>query len=262
MTRETIRFEVIDHVAYVTLNRPDAVNAINLDLARELMQVSILCDQDPAVRAVLLTGAGKMFCAGGDLRAMAAFGDNVSAGLKEMTLNLHGAMSHFACMSAPLIVAVNGAAAGAGMSLAIAGDFVIACKSASFVMAYTAAGLVPDGGSTYVMPRLIGTRRALELMITNRKLSAAEAADWGLINRVVEDDTLMDEAKALAQKLAQGPTRSFGEVKRLLKSSFTTDLETQMEQEGRAISGIARTHDGREGIAAFLNKRKPVFTGE
>lgn len=226
MSYQTIRFDITDHVAHVTLDRPEAANAFDLTLARDLMQVSIRCDQDPDVRAVLLTGAGKMFSAGGDLRAMAAFGDDIGAGLKELTLNLHAAVSHFARMTAPLVIAVNGAAAGAGMSLAIAGDFVVAAESASFVMAYTAAGLVPDGSATYVMPRLIGWRRAMELMLTNRRLGAREAAEWGLINRVVADDALLDEATAIARQLAAGPTRSFGAVKRLLGHSFTADLET------------------------------------
>lgn len=262
MSYQTIRFAVADHVAHVTLDRPEAANALDLTLARELMQVSIRCDQDPTVRAVLLTGAGKMFCAGGDLRAMAAFGDDIGAGLKELTIYLHAAIAHFAHMAPPLVIAVNGAAAGAGMSLAIAGDVVLAAESASFVMAYTAAGLVPDGSSTHVMPRLIGWRRAMELMLTNRRLGAREAAEWGLINRVVADDVLMDEANDLARRLAEGPTRSYATVKRLLAGSFTTDLETQMEMEGRAIAEISRSRDGREGIAAFLDKRKPTFTGE
>ncbi len=260
MSENTVLCEITDGIARVTLNRPDAANAINLPLARELMLMAIRCDQDPGVRAVVLGGAGAMFSAGGDLRAMAGFPD-VSAGLKEMTVCLHAAIAHFVRMRAPLVVAVNGTAAGAGFSLALVGDYVLAARSASFTMAYTAVGLVPDGSSTHVLPRLVGHRRAMELMLTNRRLTAGEAADWGLINRVVDDGRVADEAMAVARTFASGPTRAFGAVKGLLAQSFTNPLETQMELESRAIAEIAATGDGREGIAAFIAKRKPAFTG-
>jgi 2-(1,2-epoxy-1,2-dihydrophenyl)acetyl-CoA isomerase len=261
VTSPPVLIDVADNIARVTLNRPDAANAINLDLARELLGVAIRCDRDPAIRAVVLSGAGRMFCAGGDLRTMAAFGEEIGAGLKELTTYLHAAVAHFARMNAPLVVAVNGIAAGAGMSLAVAGDFVVAAESAGFLMAYTAAGLVPDGSSTYFLPRLIGLRRTAELMLTNRRLSAREAMDWGLVNRVVPDDGLGSEALALARELAEGPTRTFGAVKRLLQDSCAATLETQMEMESRAIAEMAASSDGREGVSAFVEKRRPNFTG-
>lgn len=261
MTHETLLFDVAENVARLTLNRPDAANSIDGALGRELMRAAIRCDEDPAIRAVLLTGTGPMFSAGGDLKHMTGFGDDIGAGLKELTTYLHAAISRFARMDAPLVVAVNGTAAGAGFSLALCGDLVLAAESATFVMAYTAAGLVPDGGSTYSMPRLIGLRRTQELMLTNRKLGAEEALAWGLVNRVVADDALIGEAAALARRLAQGPTRAFGATKRLLADSFTNPLETQMEIETRAIAATAAGADGREGIAAFVEKRSPVFKG-
>jgi 2-(1,2-epoxy-1,2-dihydrophenyl)acetyl-CoA isomerase len=261
MEPQYLRFEQKDGVATITLDRPDAANAIDLALGRELMHAAIRCDEDPNVRAVLLTGAGKMFCAGGDLKAFAAHGDALPALLKELTTYLHAATSRFARMAAPLVVAVNGTAAGAGFSLAVSGDLVLIAESAKLAMAYTAAGLSPDGSSTWFLPRLIGMRRTQELMLTNRRLSSAEALDWGLVNRVVPDAELAATAFQLAAELAAGPTQAFGTVKRLLASTFSESLETQMELESRGIAAMARSEDGREGIAAFLGKRAAVFSG-
>jgi len=261
MEYENLRFEQAEGVATITLDRPDAANAIDLGLGRELMHAAIRCDEDPGVRAVLLTGAGRMFCAGGDLKSFAARGDDVPALLKELTVYLHAATSRFARMEAPLLVAVNGTAAGAGFSLAVAGDLVWIAESAKLTMAYTAAGLSPDGSSSYFLPRLIGLRRTQELMLTNRRLSAAEALDWGLVSRVLPDAELLEAARALARDLASGPTRAFGVVKKLLATSFHESLETQMELESRGIAEMAGTADGREGIAAFLAKREAKFRG-
>lgn len=258
----TILFDVQDNVARITLNRPEAANAINAELATEFMHAAIRCDEDPQIRAVLLTGTGRMFCAGGDLKAFAAQGDALPAHLKEVTTYLHAGISRFNRADAPLIAAVNGIAAGAGMSLVSACDLAIAAQSCRFTMAYTRAGLTPDGSSTHFLARLVGMKRALELTLTNRMLSAQEALDWGLINRVVPDDDLQTEAMALATQLARGPTLALGNSKRLLHSGWTEPLETQMELETRAIADMARTADGREGIAAFLEKRDPQFKGQ
>lgn len=261
MAYEHITLERRDGVATLTLNRPDAANSIDIPLARELMDAAIACDEDRDVRAVVLTGAGKMFCAGGDLRSFAEAGAGIAARLKELTAYLHAALSRLARMDAPVVAAVNGMAAGAGFSLAVAADLVIASEAAGFVMAYTNAGLVPDGSSTFFLPRRIGDRRTRELMLTNRKLTAAEALDWGLVNRVVPADRLLPAAHELAATLAAGPTRAFGAVKALLNESFEHGLETQMELEARAIAAASSTADGREGIRAFLEKRPPRFTG-
>ena len=261
MLYETLLFDVKDHVAHLTLNRPDDANALNMQMGKELFDVSIRCDEDPDVRAVLLTGTGKMFAAGGDLKSFHAMGDQMGSGLKELTVYFHAMVSRFSRMDAPLVVAVNGMAAGAGFSLAICGDLVLAARSAQFVMAYTAAGLTPDGSSSYYLPRIVGLRRAQELMLTNRRLSAEEALDYGLVTRVLDDDKLADEAVQLAAKLAQGPTKAFGGAKKLLADTFNHSLEGQMELEARMIAAMAHTHDGPEGIDAFVNKRKPQFKG-
>lgn len=262
MSEQAIALEVRDQVARVTLNRPQAANSINLELARALLQALDRCEADSHVRAVVLTGAGaKMFSAGGDLKTFAGLGDDVGAVVREITLYLHAAVSRLARMRAPVIAAVNGAAAGAGMSLALAADIVLAAESASFTMAYTAAGLSPDGSASYFLPRLIGLRRAQELMLTNRRLSAAEAEAWGLVTRVVPDSELMEAAETLATRLARGPTLAYGAVKRLLADGANAPLETQLEREARTISEIAQTQDAREGVRAFAEKRAPKFSG-
>jgi len=261
MAYQNITLERHDAVATLTLNRPNAANSIDIPLARELMEAAIVCDEDPGIRAVVLTGVGAMFCAGGDLRSFAAAGTGIASCLKELTVYLHAAVSRLTRMDAPVIAAVNGIAAGAGFSLAVAADLVIASESAAFVMAYTNAGLVPDGSSTFFLPRRIGDRRARELMLTNRRLSAAEALDWGLVNQVVPAEQLLPAATKLATTLAAGPTRAFGFTKALLNETFEHGLETQMELEARAIAAASNGPDGQEGIRAFLKKRKPAFTG-
>jgi 2-(1,2-epoxy-1,2-dihydrophenyl)acetyl-CoA isomerase len=261
--RETgpVRVTLDGAVAVVTLDRPEAANGIDLTLGRALMEVAIDLDGDPDVRAVLLTGAGRFFCAGGDLKSFADAGDALPARLKELTAYLHTAITRLARMRAPVVCAVNGTAAGAGMSLAVACDLVHAAESAHFAMAYTGAGLSPDGSSSWFLPRLIGDRRTRELMLTNRRLSARDALAWGLVNDVVPDEKVFEHALDAARSLADGPTRAFGAVKTLLAESSGNGLETQMDLETRLIASMAETEDGREGIAAFAAKRPPSFTG-
>jgi 2-(1,2-epoxy-1,2-dihydrophenyl)acetyl-CoA isomerase len=247
-------------VAILTLNRPDVGNTIDVPLARALMEAAIDCDEDDAVRCVLLTGNGRFFCAGGDLGAFASAGDRSSVLIKEITAYLHVAIARLANMGKPLVTAVNGPAAGAGLSLAILGDLALAAPTAHFTVAYTAVGLTPDGGSTWLLPRLVGLRRAQELVLTNRRVPAPEAAAIGLITRVTGDGTLMDEALATAAGLAAGATQALGQARRLLLASFETGLETQMDREARAIAAATRTAHGREGIRAFLAKQKPDFS--
>lgn len=261
MQYETISFQVKEQVAYITLNRPDAANGFNIAMGKDLMHAAIRCGEDPGIRAVLMTGAGKIFSSGGDLKSFYGFGDDLGAALKELTVYCHTAISRFMRMPMPVVTAVNGAAAGIGMSFAVCGDMIIAAESAIFMTAYTAAGLSPDGGMTYILPRAIGLARTKELLMTNRRLSAREAFEWGLVNKVVPDDELAKEAEALARRLASGPTQSFGSVKRLLCQSFTETLESQMEHEALGIVGMTKTKDGKEGIAAFIEKRRPNFTG-
>jgi 2-(1,2-epoxy-1,2-dihydrophenyl)acetyl-CoA isomerase len=261
MPYDTIDLSVRDGVAHLTLNRPDAANSITAELARDLMYATLACDEDRSVRAILLTGAGRMFCGGGDLKTFATKGDDLPHYLKEVTTYLHAAVSRLTRTDAPVIVAVHGSAAGAGMSIACAADFVLAAESAKFTMAYNRAGLTPDGSSTYFLPRIVGLRRALELTLTSRVLSAAEAMQLGIVTRIVPDARLEDEANQLAATLASGPTKAFGATKRLLHEGWTGTLETQMELETRAIADIARSTDAREGIAAFVGKRAAKFKG-
>ena len=259
MSYETILFEIREQVACITINRPDAANSLNLKMAEELMDASIRCDTDPEIRAVLLTAEGKMFCAGGDLNGFAKAGDDVAALAKRMTTALHGAISRFARMQAPVVCAVNGMVAGGGMGLVLSADFAIAAQSARFTMAYTRAGLVPDGSSTYFLPRVVGLRRAAEMIFTNRLLDSGEALEWQLVNRVVPDEDLLSEAEKLAQTLAKGPLSAHGHVKHLLAQTFQSDLEAQMEAESRALSEAVSGPEGQEGVHAFLEKRKPDF---
>ena len=258
----TVLCEVQDNIALITLDRQEAANSIDLDLARELMHAVLRCGDDPAVRAVVITGRGSTFCVGGDLRSFAAQGERLALHLKEVTIYLHAAVSRLTRMDPPVIAAVNGTAAGAGMSLACACDLVLAAESARFTMAYTMVGLTPDGSSTYFLPRLVGLRRALELTLTNRVLSAEEALDWGIVSRVVPEAELMAEAEALATDLASGATAALGASKRLLYEGWTETPGTQLEYEDQTISDISRTADSKEGVAAFLEKRAPKFEGE
>jgi len=262
MQFNTLLFDVRENVAHITLNRPEAANAINLELAKELMYALMQCDEDPLIRAVLITGAGPLFCAGGDVKSFVEKGEDLPHYLKEITVHLHGAMSYLVRMDPPVVAAVHGSAAGAGMSLACASDMTLAAESARFTMAYTRIGLTPDGGATYTLSRLVGVKRTLELALSNRLLSAEEAFDWGIVTRVVPDNDLIKEATDLAGQLAAGPTRAFGATKRLVQSGLAESFEAQMKSESRSISEMARTADGHEGIAAFLGKRTPNFKGQ
>jgi 2-(1,2-epoxy-1,2-dihydrophenyl)acetyl-CoA isomerase len=258
---ENLTFAIEGRLARLTLNRPKAANSFNIDLTREFLEVATICADDPAVRAVLLTGAGRFFSAGGDLKNFAAAEDQIPKLVSEIADALHAAISKFARMNAPVVAAVNGPAAGAGMSLVCMTDIALAAESAFFSMAYTAAGLAPDGSSTFFLPRIVGIRRARELMLSNRRLSAAEAHALGIVERVVPDDDLMAEAEKLALTLADGPTLAFGAVKKLLLSSQNAQLEDQLDAETSAIVSMTSTSDGREGVAAFRDKRKPSFKG-
>ena len=229
---ETLTLDVRDKVATLCLNRPDQANALTPQMSHDLFQAALVCQADPAIRAVILTARGTLFCGGGDLKAFQSCGAEL-----------------------PKV------AGGAGLSLVCAGDLALACESAKFTLAYTAAGLTPDGSSTYFLAKHIGLRRAKEMALTNRVLSAAEALDWGLINQVTSAADLLPEAQRLAARLAAGPTQAFGVAKRLLLDGASAALESQMEAEARGISAIATTQDARQGIQAFLNKEKPTFTG-
>ena len=256
---ETLTYCKTGQVVVITLYRPAEANGLNSALASELAIAAQACAEDPSVKAVILTGQGKFFCAGGDVKEMATYGDHAAAGLKHLADNLHKALATLARMPAPVIMAVNGTAAGAGFSLAISGDLVLASESASLTLAYTRVGLSPDGGSSYYLPRLVGMRRAQELMFTNRVLSADEALEWGLINRVVPDDSLMESARELAEMFVTGAAGSNAAIKKLLMMTFNNGLETQLEIESEYIARCAGSEDGQEGICSFVEKRRPGF---
>jgi 2-(1,2-epoxy-1,2-dihydrophenyl)acetyl-CoA isomerase len=263
MSDTPVLLEIRDAVAHVTLNRPEVYNALNGDLARALLAAVERCEQDASVRAVLLTGAGKAFCAGGDLQSFAAAlrGEGSPAEFGAVLESLHESILRVTRLGCPVIAAVNGAAAGAGLSLACACDLILAAESARFTVAYTRAGLTPDGSSTYFLPRRLGLGRALDLTLTNRPLTAQEALAWGLVNRVVRDADLAAESSALAVQLAAGPTRTLGAAKRLLRESWEAALAEQLDREAAAITAIFTSDDAREGIQAFVEKRTPRFTG-
>lgn len=262
MSYTNFEYRLENHIARITINRPKAYNALDLECVKELCDIVNRCSSDRSVRAVVLTGSGsKAFCAGGDVASFAKDPDTVDVLLKEVTGFMHMAIARLTAMDAPVIAAVNGVTAGAGLGLVAACDLAIAADNASFASAYTLIGLTPDGSASYLLPRLVGYRRAMELFITNRTLSAQEALDWGLVNRVVPQAELMGEVDVLAAKLAAGPTRAFGGVKKLMSAAMTDSLVSQMERESRQIAELSRTPDGLEGVRAFVEKRRPDFMG-
>lgn len=262
MNFETLKLDIAGPVATISLDRPDAANSLNLQMGNDLLAAANHCASDSSIRAVILTAEGRMFCAGGDVGGFAK-AENAGELLRAITTGLHAAVARLQRMDPPLIVAVNGVAAGAGMSLALTGDFVIAAASAKFTMAYTAIGLSPDGSSTFFLPRLVGPQKAKQLMIDNDVLGADEALALGIVSDVVPDEELMSTANELAEKLAAGPTKAYGELRRLVADSFNTSLEAQMERETRAIADLANhTDDARNGIAAFIAKEKADFRGK
>ena len=253
--------DVVDGVAWLTLNRPDAGNALDLPMARALADASFRCQTDSAIRCVVLTGAGRLFCGGGDLSIFASAADQVSALLSELAGTLHTALARLARMPKPLLVLVNGPAAGAGLSLAISGDVVLCARSAHFTAAYGSLGLTPDGGMSWTLPRLVGLRKAQEIILTNRRIEADEAERIGMVTRMTEDGALLDEGREAAARLAASPIVALGAARALLQESFSSEYETQLEREARSISAAGASSECREGIAAYLEKRPPDFKG-
>jgi 2-(1,2-epoxy-1,2-dihydrophenyl)acetyl-CoA isomerase len=258
-TSDAVLLDITDGVARLTLNRPGVSNAIDLELAEALADATARIEAADDVRVVLLRGAGPRFCAGGDVRAFAAAGDALGEVLGTVLDALHRAVRDLADLEAPVVAAVQGSAAGGGLSLVAGADLVVAAASARFVLAYTAIGLVPDGGGTWFLARLLGLRRATELALTNRVLDAQEALDWGLVNRVVDDDELGAEAERLVTELAAGPTGALGATKRLLRHSLRASLTEQLGAEATAMIRAGETTDGQEGVRAFVEKRTPRF---
>ncbi len=254
----TVTVAVADGIATVTLDRPEVANTMDLAFGHDFHAAALAVSTDAAVRAVVLTGAGKAFSFGGDLRGMVASGGNAEAYLRELTSHLHAGLAILARMNAPVIAAVNGTAAGAGVGLVLAADLAIAAQSAKVSLAYTGVGLTPDGATSFLLPRAVGHKRAMELLLTNRTLSADECLQWGLVNQVVADEELPAVVGKLAARLAAGPTQAFGDTKRLMLAS-AGPLESQLSLESQTIALRGSSAEGREGIAAFLEKRKPGY---
>jgi 2-(1,2-epoxy-1,2-dihydrophenyl)acetyl-CoA isomerase len=247
-------------VARLSLNRPDQANAMDGTMAFELRHAAVGLVHDPRVRSVLITSNGPVFCAGGDLKAFGGQApEQMAIYIEHLTIDLHAALARFARLDAPVVAAVTGSVGGAGMSLVAACDLVVAARTAKFTMGYTRVGLVPDGTSSFFLSRVVGLRRAAELMLTNRTLTAELACEWGLVNEVVDPDEVVARAEALAQSLAAGATAALGGAKRVLYEGASSSLEDAMERESAVIGQLARLADAREGVTSFLEKRPPAF---
>jgi 2-(1,2-epoxy-1,2-dihydrophenyl)acetyl-CoA isomerase len=261
---DNLLFERADGVATITLNRPDKLNAFTTELHRELAAAFDAVEGDGTIRAVLLTGAGRGFCAGQDLAeraAVIAAGGKIEGG-KALETWYNPLVRRLRRLEKPVVCAVNGVAAGAGANIALACDIVLAARSASFIQAFCRIGLVPDAGGSYVLPRLVGMARASALALLGDKLPAEQAAQWGLIWRVVDDDKLMAEATALVQHLARQPTRALALIKQALNASFANTLDQQLDLERDLQTQAAATADFREGVTAFVEKRPAHFVGK
>lgn len=255
---ELVRLETTGGVATLTLSSPDTGNALSVAMAEALAARVHEVASDRQVRAVLLTGSGRFFCVGGDVKSIGAAGEGLGALMERITTPLHAAVATLLRMDKPLVVAVNGPVAGGGLGLALAGDIVLAAANAHFSMAYSGIGFSPDGASTWLLPRLVGLRRAQELALTNRRLSSSEAVELGLVTSVVAEG-LEAEARAVAETLAAGPVGAFAATRRLLLSADANSPEQQMEAEALSVRTQATGPEGREGVAAFLDKRAPAF---
>lgn len=260
MTRETVTYEVRDGIGTITLNRPKRLNAIDPTLAKELVEVLGEASADRAVRCVVLTGAGRGFCAGADLTSFPKDASEFRPS-DMLRSGFHPIIRGLVAMEKPTIAAVNGTAAGAGASLALACDFRIASTEASFLQAFVRIGLVPDSGATYFLPRLIGYARALELAMLGEIVDAERALEIGLVNRVVPAGDLAKESEALARRLADGPTIAYALTRKGMIHGGNADLETALDYEADLQTLAASTGDAAEGITAFLEKRDSKFTG-
>lgn len=258
-TYKTISLIEKNNIAWLKLNRPESANGLNLELAKELLDACLLITESKTIKAVILSAEGKFFSAGGDLKSFAQAGEQLPKSLHEMTVFLHNSVSYLHRCSVPVVCAINGMAAGAGVGLALCGDYIITGESAKFTLAYTNAGLTPDCGATYFLPRLVGLRKAQDLLLNNTLVDAQEALNIGLVSKVVKDEELEVHALAVAQQWANGPANAFKQVKSLLVESFDNNLEQQLFKEAQGIANAASSSDGQEGIAAFLEKRKPKF---
>ena len=263
MSYETILFEIKEGVARLTLNRPDKLNSFNTLMHREIRECMKTVEHDSQVRCLLITGAGRGFCAGQDLgdrdvspdAEMPDLGESIEKNYNPLLRRLKG-------LEKPVICAVNGVAAGAGANIALACDIVLAARSASFIQSFSKIGLVPDSGGTWSLPRLVGHARAMAMAMLGDKISAEQAEAWGMIWKCLDDDALQAEASQLANHLATQPTRGLGYIKRAIHAAATNNFDQQLDVERDLQRLAGRTDDYREGVSAFMNKRKPEFSGQ
>lgn len=258
-----VEFAIDAGLAILTLNRPDRLNSFNTEMHAEVKQVFETIKHDSGVRCLLITGSGRGFCAGQDLsdRAVSATGEapDLSASIEQ---NYNPLIRNITGLAMPVICAVNGVAAGAGANIALACDLVLAAKSASFIQSFNKLGLVPDSGGTWMLPKLVGTARAMRLCLLGEKVNAEDALQMGMIAQVHEDDQLLEHAMALGAQLAKAPTKGLGLIKRAIQASSDNSLDEQLELE-KELQGIAgKSEDYQEGVAAFMEKREPNYKGK
>ena len=257
-----VLLDVVGHVAHIQLNRPQAANGLDNDLLKALHEVLMTVHGDPQVRAVLLSGKGANFCAGGDVHLFASKGEALPDYLRQATSYLYVVMSALIHLNAPVVAAVQGfAAGGGGMGLVCASDFVVAAASSKYLAGATRVGMAPDAGLSVTLPALVGMRKAMEMLMTNPTVTAQEALAMGLVTRVVADAALLDEAMTLAQELARQAPQAMVATKRLLWSGLGLGVDAAMPEESRTVAALSATADVREGLAAVIERRAPKFTG-
>lgn len=257
---KSIQLKIENKVAYITLNRPEVFNSFNREMAFLLQDVFDACEKDDTVRAIVLSGNGKAFCAGQDLKEVTS--SELNPGFKKiLEEHYNPIISKIRAIKKPIIGAVNGVAAGAGANIALACDIVVAHEQVNFIQAFSLIGLIPDSGGTFFLPRLIGFQKAMALAMLGDKISAEEAERMGMIYKVIPSDTFDEEVNKLATKLAHMPTKALGMIKELFNKSMTNDLESQLALESKLQIEAAQTEDYAEGVLAFMEKRKPEFKG-
>jgi 2-(1,2-epoxy-1,2-dihydrophenyl)acetyl-CoA isomerase len=257
-----VLLDIADGIARLRLNRPDAANGMSVELLKALCDAIMVCHGQPDVRAVLLTGEGKNFCAGGDVHAFASKGEKLPDYIRQATAYLQNAVTGLLRLEAPVIASVQGfAAGGGGFGLVCASDIVIAGASAKFLAGATRVGMAPDAGVSVTLSRLVGLRRAMSILLTNTVIGAAEALDLGIVTKVVPDEQLAEASLAMARELAAGAPKALAATKRLVWSGTAISIEQCLSEEARTVSELSGTADAREGLAAVIERRKPIFTG-
>ena len=257
----SILIKIENQVAYITLNRPDVFNSFNREMALLLQSILEDCEYNNEVRSIVITGNGKAFCAGQDLKEVTS--SELNPGFKKiLEEHYNPIITRIRSINKPIIAAVNGVAAGAGANIALSCDLVVASNKASFIQAFSKIGLIPDSGGTFFLPRLIGFQKATALMMLGDKVTAEEAEELGMIFKVISSESFNEEVEKVAVKLANMPTKALGLIKELLSKSMTNTLEQQLELEGKLQIEAALSEDYTEGVNAFMEKRKPIFKGK